>query len=181
MRSLRIALTVMVVFWAIGVSHAETKKIRILDKCDPATFNTPTQVLCDPDFDGGVTFDEFSELLSPSAFGHPAWRFNAPYVEIESDEKVRVRNNGGEDHTFTEVSEKFGGGRVGALNTPLGLTALPECAADVAPVIHAGDSIEIKGLSADTHYFMCCIHPWMHAIIDVKAERDNDRKDHNHE
>jgi hypothetical protein len=181
MRKLGIAITVLVVFWSTGVSHADTKKIKILDKCDPATFNTPARVLCDPDFDGGVTLEEFNELLSPSAFGHPAWRFNAPYVEIESDEKVRVTNRGGEDHTFTKVSENFGGGRVDALNIQLGLTAIPECAANVAPVIHPGDSAQIKGLDPGANYFMCCIHPWMHAIIDVEAEKDKDHKHHEHD
>src|SRR2546421_11122081 len=101
MRSIGIALTVLVVFWTIGVSEAKTEKIKILDKCDPTTFNSPMPVgpglgvICKEDFDGGVTFEEFSELLTPSAFGHPAWRFNAPYLEIEPDEKVRVTNRGG--------------------------------------------------------------------------------------
>src|SRR5215831_18960919 len=141
MRSLGIALTVLVVFWTIGVSDVAAERIRILDRCDPATFNAAGPVLCNPDFDGGVTLDEFRELLSPSAFGHPAWRFNAPYVVIEPDDKVRVTNRGGEDHTFTEVSEQFGGGRVAGLNGPLGLTALPQCAEALAPVIHPEDLV----------------------------------------
>jgi len=182
MRSIGIALTVLVVFWTIGVSEAKTEKVKILDKCDPATFNaTPAGVLCDPDFDGGVTLEEFSELLTPSAFGHPAWRFNAPYLEIEPDEKVRVTNRGGEDHTFTEVPPTFGGGRVLQLNDPLHLQPLTECEATNAPVIHPGDNIEIKGLSEGEHYFQCCIHPWMHAIIDVESEKDNGHKHHGHD
>jgi plastocyanin len=177
MRSLGIALSVLVVFWAMGVSDVAAERIRILDRCDPATFNAAGPALCNPDFDGGVTLDEFRELLSPSAFGHPAWRFNAPYVVIEPDEKVRVTNRGGEDHTFTEVSEKFGGGRIAGLNGPLGLTALlPTCDEEHAPVIHPGDSIQIKNLNEGAHYYMCYIHPWMHAIIDVEAKD----KDHNH-
>jgi hypothetical protein len=80
---------------------------------------------------------------------------------------VSVRNHGGEDHTFTEVDEAFGGGRVAAFNTALGLTARPDCAADVAPPIHPGEHIDVKELSAGTHYFMCCIHPWMHAVMEV--------------
>ena len=178
MCGLGIALTVLVVFWTLGASVAGAAKVKILDKCDPATFNaTPAGVLCDVNFDGGVTLEEFQELLTPSAFGHPAWRFNAPYLEIDPKEKVRVTNRGGEDHTFTEVSEQFGGGRVEALNAPLGLTALPACAANVAPAIHPGTSIQLTDLSEGTHYFICCIHPWMHAIIDVEAKD----KDQNHE
>jgi plastocyanin len=192
MRSMGIALTVLVLFWTIGISHAETAKVKILDVCDPATFNAHPPVgpglgvICDKDFHGGVTFEEFGELLTPSAFGHPAWRFNAPYLEIEPNEKVRVTNRGGEGHTFTEVSapegqSPFGGGRVPGLNGPLGLTALPACAADVAPVIPPGDSVQIKDLSDGTHYFQCCIHPWMHAIIEVESEKDNDHKHHGHD
>ena len=103
MRHLGIALTALVVFWTIGVNDAAAKRIRILDRCDPATFNAGSTVLCQPDFDGGVSLQDFQELLTPAAFGHPAWRFNAPYIVIEPDEKVRVTNRGGEGHTFTEV------------------------------------------------------------------------------
>jgi plastocyanin len=186
MRSMGIALTVLVVFWAMGASHVAAEKVKILDACDPATFNAGGTVLCNPDFDGGVTLDEFRELLTPSAFGHPAWRFNAPYIEIELNEKVRVTNKGGEGHTFTEVSAPegtppFGGGRVGDINTRLGLKALDICLdATQSPLIPAGDSVQIKNLSEGTHYFQCCIHPWMHAIIEVESA-DKDHKDHGHD
>jgi len=178
-----IALTALVVFWSIGVRDATAAGVKILDRCDPATFNAGGTVLCDPTFDGGVTLEEFSELLTPSAFGHPAWRFNAPYLEIDPKEKVRVTNRGGEGHTFTEVSapegeSPFGGGRIEALNTALELTPLEICQdATKAPLIPPGDSVQIKGLSEGTHYFQCCIHPWMHAIIDVESE-DKEHKHH---
>ena len=186
MRNLGIALIVLMVFWTIGVNDAAAKRISILDRCDPATFNAAGPVLCNPDFDGGVSLQDFQELLKPSGFGHPAWRFNAPYVVIDPDDRVRVTNRGGEDHTFTEVPEleegknPFGGGRVNALNEPFGLTPLPQCKADVAPVIHPGDSIHIKNLSEGTHYYQCCIHPWMHAIIEVESE-DKDHQNHGHD
>ena len=185
MRRMGIALTVLVVCW--GASNAAAERVKILDQCDPATFNAGGPILCDPHFDGGVTLDEFRELLTPSAFGHPAWRFNAPYLEIESKEKVRVTNRGGEDHTFTEVKapegqSPFGGGRVPQLNGPLGLPmdGLPACALDVAPPIHPGESVQIKDLDEGTHYFQCCIHPWMHAIIEVESG-DKDHKHHEHD
>jgi hypothetical protein len=185
MRSLGIALTVLVIFWTMGVNDVAAERIRILDRCDPATFNaTPAGVLCDPNFDGGVTLDDFSELLTPAAFGHPAWRFNAPYLVIEPDEKVRVTNRGGEGHTFTEVLEvvegksPFGKGRVPALNEPLGFPepdVIPQvCGEAAAPIIPPGGSIQIKNLNNGTHYFQCCIHPWMHAIIQVGSEKDTD-------
>jgi hypothetical protein len=112
-----IALTVLVVFWTMGLSDVAAERIRILDRCDPATFNAAGPVLCNPNIDGGVSLEEFLELLTPAGFGHPAWRFNAPYVAIDPYERVRVTNRGGEDHTFTEVPEleegknPFGGGR----------------------------------------------------------------------
>jgi hypothetical protein len=98
-------------------------------------------------FAGEVTLDECSELWTPAAFAHPAWRFDAPFLEIAANEKLSVRNHGGEDHSFTEVDEKFGGGRVAAFNAALGLPAHPDCAADAAPPIHPGEHTEVKGLS----------------------------------
>src|SRR5262245_25569231 len=152
MRQLGIAITLLVVFGAIGASEATAARIQILDQCDPATFNTPSLVLCEPRFKGGVSFDDFLELLTPAGFGHPAWRFDAPYVAIQPNGGVHVTNKGGEDHTFTEVPEleegknPFGGGRVDVLNAPFGLTPLPQCAEDLAPVIHPGHSVQIKEL-----------------------------------
>ena len=185
MRSLGIVLTVLVIFWSIGANDATAARVQILDRCDPATFGP---ALCNPNFDGGVTLAEFQEQLqAPLAFGHPAWRFNAPYVVIDSDDRVRVVNKGGEGHTFTEVPEveegktPFGGGRVDALNKPLGLQGheLPICLnANQSPVIPAGGSVRLKNLSEGTHYFQCCIHPWMHAIIEVESEKDSHHHDH---
>src|SRR5262245_22027567 len=116
MQSRGIAIALLVGVWTVGAVSAAADRVRIFDTCDPATFNaTPAGAICDVNSDGGVTLDEFSELLTPAAFGHPAWRFAAPYLEIEANEQGRVRNRGGEDHTFTEVDEAFGG-RVAAFN-----------------------------------------------------------------
>jgi len=167
MRSIQTVLALLVTFWALGMSDAVAKNVKILDECDPATFNAPGRMLCDPNFDGGVTFQEFGSFLSPSAFGHPAWRFDAPFLEIQPSETLQVKNDGGEGHTFTEVPA-FGGGRVGALNTPLGLTPRPECAVNLAPIIDPGASVQLRGLGEGPHLFECCIHPWMHAVIHVQ-------------
>src|SRR5262245_58953879 len=106
MRKLGIAITVLVVLWALGAREVPAATIRILDQCDPATFNTPTVVLCEPQFTGDVSLDDFRELLTPAGFGHPAWRFNPPYRTLDPDARVRVTNRGGEDPTFTEVPER---------------------------------------------------------------------------
>jgi plastocyanin len=193
MRNIGIAVVLLVGVWTVGMVNVEAETVTIVDRCDPDTFNAdpPTGpglgVICQQDFDGGVTFEEFGEILTPSAVGHPAWRFNAPYLEIAPHEQVRVINHGGEDHTFTEVPEvagqsPFGGGRLAIINTPLGLTPLDICQdATQAPVIHPGDSVHIKNLSEGTHYFQCCIHPWMHGIIEVASEKDKDHTHHDHD
>ena len=118
-------------------------------------------------FDGEVTLDECRELWTPAAFGHPAWRFEAPFLESAAHETVRVRHHGGEDHRVTAVDEKFGGGRVAAFTAALGLPTRPDCGADAAPPRHPGEHTEVKGLSQGTHDFMGCIHPWMHAVSEV--------------
>ena len=180
MQTVWMSLALFVIVFTVGASDAAAEKVKILDECDPATFNAiGAGVICDVNFDGTVTFPEFASLLSPAAFGHPAWRFDVPYLEVQSNEKVQVRNDGGEDHTFTKVAA-FGGGRVPMLNGPLGLTALPECAADVAPAIHPGESVQIKGLGEGVHLFECCIHPWMHAVIKVEPEKHSNHGDHGH-
>ena len=98
MRNIGIAVVLLVGVWTVGMVNVEAKTVTIVDRCDPATFNADPPngpglgVICQQDFNGGVTFEEFGELLTPSAFGHPAWRFNAPYLEIAPHEKVRVIN-----------------------------------------------------------------------------------------
>src|SRR5262245_13656 len=181
MQSMRVGLALLVAFWTVGVSGAAAKNVRILDECDPPSFNSiGLGVICAEDFDGQVTFPEFAALLSPSAFGHPAWRFDAPYLVIKPNQKVHIRNVGGEDHTFTEVGA-FGGGRVPALNAPLGLTPRPECAEAIAPSIRPGDGVRVEGLSEGVHLFECCIHPWMHAVIEVQSAKHQDHGDHGDE
>src|SRR5215472_4936574 len=57
MRSLGIALPVLVVFWTMGISDVAAERIRILDRCDPVTFNAAGPVLCNPNsllLDSGV-------------------------------------------------------------------------------------------------------------------------------
>jgi plastocyanin len=120
--------------------------------------------------DGDVTFAEFGALLtsilSTAVVGHPAWRFQPSYVnDVEPSETVRVTNDGGRAHTFTEVTN-FGGGFVPPLN--IGLTFAPECAG--ATVLAPDDRVELRELSAGDHRFQCCIHPWMRALIKVEAD-----------
>jgi hypothetical protein len=47
----------------------------------------------------------------------------------------------------------------------------PECA--TATNIPAGTGVKLSGLSAGNHRFQCCIHPWMRAIVKVKADEED--------
>jgi plastocyanin len=151
------------------------ERIALVDDCDPTDPGwTPTGGCALKE--GDVRVNEFFALLtsplSLSTVGHPAWRFQPSYLKVEPDESVRVTNEGGRLHTFTEVVS-FGGGRVPALN--VGLTAAPECLNPniVGPTeVPPGARLEVKGLGVGNHSFQCCIHPWMRALIKVKAEED---------
>ncbi len=146
-------------------------RIAMLDNCDPA----------DPAWAptggcllkrGDVTNAEFGAFLrSPltipanaQLIGHPSWRNEPSYVSVGSRKKLRVVNEGGRTHTFTEVAQ-FGGGRVPPLN--IGLAPAPECATAVN--ILPGERTELPRLSDGIHRFECCIHPWMRATIRVHS------------
>jgi plastocyanin len=147
-------------------------KIAMRDNCDPA----------DPAWAptggcllrrGDVTAAEFNAFLrspltlAPNAqlIGHPSWRNEPSYLSIESGKRLRVTNEGGRTHTFTEVAH-FGGGRVPPLN--IGLSPAPECAASVN--VAPGTRIELAGMSDGIHLFECCIHPWMRAAVRVHQD-----------
>jgi plastocyanin len=121
---------------------------------------------------GDVTFAEFGgELDSPLAaavIGHQAWRNDPSYLKVTVGRTIRVKNEGGRPHTFTKVAN-FGGGKIPPPGAGLneGLITAPECpgSVDVPP----GGSITVSGLAVGNHRFMCCFHPWMRALIKVKA------------
>src|SRR5262245_56028512 len=175
-RMLTYGLTALLCVWTIGttVARAQEAGVVLFDNCDPKTFPPG---LCVVGFAGDTTFAEFLALLfsplSPTIIGHPAWRMEPSYFNVEAGESLRVTNHGGEGHTFTEVAA-FGGGSIPVLNGvhgPAGtipLTAAPECPLEAPPaVLSPGDSVNIK-LSPGAHNFMCCIHPWMRAVVDVE-------------
>jgi plastocyanin len=154
-----------------GDDVSEASKIAIRDDCDPR----------DPAWDptggcllrrGDVTFAEFngelSSTLSASVVGHQAWRNDPTYLKVRTGKTVRVQNEGGRAHTFTEVA-MFGGGKVPPLNQ--GLVVAPECPGSTN--IDPGGSAEVSGLTVGNHRFQCCIHPWMRALIKVKAHDDH--------
>jgi plastocyanin len=122
---------------------------------------------------GNVTFAEFLAEITPplsdlalSVVGHQGWRNDPSYLVIKTGKTVRVRNEGGRVHTFTEVA-RFGGGKVPNPALNRGLVTAPECPGSVD--IQPGESVRVSGLAPGNHRFECCIHPWMRAIIKVKA------------
>ena len=158
--------------------NSNDPKIALVDNCDPATFNAaigPGTCAATP-HQHDTTFEEFIGLLfSPLAanvIGHPAWQFAPGYISISAGKTVRVTNAGGEDHTFTEVTE-FGGGFVALLNGvggPAGTVPLVQAGACLASpgIVAPGNTIQITELSPGVHKFQCCIHPWMRAVVDVE-------------
>ena len=188
MRKTRIALTLLVAGMATGSLVApwtkpviaddddNNRKITLRDDCDPTDPAWNATGGCKLER-GDVNQAEFrGELMSPlslSVIGHQAWRIDPSYRKVEADETLRVRNAGGRTHTFTEV-KFFGGGRVPPLN--MGLMMAPECAK--ATNIPAGTGATVSGLGVGNHRFQCCIHPWMRAIVKVKAEDDDHDEDH---
>jgi|SwirhirootsSR2_FD_contig_71_251577_length_686_multi_2_in_0_out_0_1 plastocyanin len=158
-------------------AEAEHPKIELYDNCDPRdpAWNTVGGCTLDPR-EGDVTLDEFGRyLMSPlslSTVGHPSWRFEPTYLRLKPGKELTVENEGGRDHTFTEVV-KFGGGRIAGLN--IGLTEAPECVlatgATDPTLVHPGGELELAHLSTGLHTFQCCIHPWMRAAVRVSGER----------
>ena len=146
------------------------REIRIKDGCDPTTFNAalgPGACVGD----GEVTFNELLARLNPQDGGHPAWAFTPGVLTIRAGENLRLRNRGGETHTFTEVLA-FGAGIVPPLNAalPPGTPFVIPATADFpGPFLAAGQRMELRNLSVGSHLFQCVIHPWMRTVVQVEA------------
>ena len=148
-------------------------QIVALDECDPATFNAALG----PDFCKNVTLGAFttlSNLFAKAAAGHPdqGWDFEPDTLKIKEGTTLSVADQGGEPHTFTEVTN-FGGGFIPRLNAP-GENTVPECSGGFSNVAVArtrilqGSNVNITDLSKGEHLFQCCIHPWMRVKVEVK-------------
>ncbi len=87
------------------------KRIAIRDDCDRRDPGWAAVGGCTKR--GDVSLAEFAgendSPLASSVVGHQAWRNDPPYLEIKEGSKIRVKNEGGRVHTFTEVAA-FGGG-----------------------------------------------------------------------
>jgi len=157
-----------------GVSAIQgDKKIRLLDDCEPTTFNA---VLGDGACvgNGHTTFDEFIAELEATQDAHK-WRNQPGQMHLNVGRPTLIENVGGETHTFTHVAA-FGGGFVNELNGISGNPVpAPEClnfgslvfipAGGVEEGPTAGSSDMPVGISR----FQCCIHPWMRTEVEVAA------------
>ena len=113
-------------------------------------------------------------FLAALPTGHPDWLFYPTYIRIKQGETLRAVNQGGEIHTFTEVSN-FGGGFIPDLNNPPGSAGVPECGtgyvknpAMASTRVIQGSSLLVTDLQRGVHHFECCIPPWMRVDVEVK-------------
>ena len=155
---------------AVGSSAvSSSRQVVIRDNCDPTTFNAvvgPGTCVRE----GGTTFSRFVDQLVGQGRA-PAWRFAPEHLSLAAGGTLDAPNNGGEDHTFTEVAN-FGGGCIGFLNGLLGLSPVPECAgfpggAFGATLVPAGATLTTGPLAPGVHRFECLIHPWMRTTVAV--------------
>lgn len=150
-----------------GQRHAAaTFSFQMLDRCEPASFNAVLGAgTCVGN--GKVTFQEFiDELVKKQT--HNQWRNQPKQVSLAAGRELSVVNVGGEAHTFTPVAA-FGGGFIPDLNALSGNPVpAPECL-DFSSIVFvpAGGVASLGTLSAGTHRFMCCLHPWMRTTADV--------------
>lgn len=167
---------------------APVAQIVALDECDPMTFNDPKPPAPGPGFCKNVALGASTPLLTlfgeaQSGTPDPNWDFEPDTLKITEGTTVRVVDQGGEPHTFTEVAH-FGGGFLPPLNAP-GEETVAECSGGFSNIAVArtrilqGSSSDITGLAKGEHLFQCCIHPWMRVKVEVK-DADHDH-DHEHE
>jgi plastocyanin len=155
------------------------REVVLRDDCDPRDPGWIPTGGCNRS-EGDVNLAEFNSLrlspLAPSVIGHPAWWFDPTYLKVEDGKRLKISNEGGRTHTFTEVAN-FGGGRVPPLNASQPgippLTPAPECVAAGVVDIPGGGKDVVDGLTPGNHRFQCCIHPWMRTLVKVEAGEKN--------
>lgn len=148
-------------------SPLDNPRVSMRDECDPATFNAALGAgTCTRN--GSMTFAQFNTELGATQHV-AAWQFVPSALTIHVGDVITAMNDGGEEHTFTEV-EQFGGGIVPSLNQASGNpTEAPECAQlEADDHVAAGATYHTDpAASVGTELYQCCIHPWMRAVVSV--------------
>lgn len=149
------------------------KKVRLLDDCEPTTFNA---VLGDGACvgNGHTTFDEFIAELAATQDAHK-WRNQPSQMHLNVGRPTLIENRGGEVHTFTPVAA-FGGGFVNQLNGISGNPVpAPECL-NFGAITFIPPGVSVDGPIAGSGEmpigitrFQCCIHPWMRTVVEVAS------------
>jgi hypothetical protein len=147
--------------------RGDHRNMLILDRCDPATFNAMFGEGTCIMRKRGVPVQTFLSKVNPQDGGHRAWRFKPDELRLGRRQSLRLKNRGGETHTFTEVVE-FGGGFAAPLNA-----VFPPGTPLAVPIggtrfIDAGQTIDMAPLSPGVHRFECLIHPWMQTTVEQR-------------
>jgi hypothetical protein len=150
---------------AANHEHAVT----LFDACDPDTFNAPPPAGAGPGTcsrSGGVTFANFlNQLGQHHSVG--GWHMAPGEFRIRVGDVLAAVNQGGEQHTFTEV-EEFGGGFVQPLNDLGGFgPTIPECNPQTVERLDPGERSEEVENEEGVEKYQCCIHPWMRTIVHI--------------
>ena len=143
--------------------------VRLLDRCDPETFNAALGAGACVGRNGGITFENFIALLTKhQQVG--SWQIVPGMLTLKPGATVDVTNTGGETHTFTEV-EEFGGGLVDQLNTLAGFTEVAEECLLPLQFIAAGQTVpHTFEDEPGVEKYQCCIHPWMQQLVRIKGK-----------
>ena len=165
-----VGLAVLLALPAVAAAR-DGRKVRIQDRCDPATFNAVLgDGVCTKD--GGTTFDEFLAELNPKDGGDNHWRFKPKQTHLKPGGHLDIVNEGGETHSFTEVVD-FGATPIpdfALLNNALapGTRFAVPVGADLN-FVPSGGTLRIGNLSVGTHKFECFIHPWMRSTVEQRS------------
>jgi plastocyanin len=163
-----VAMALIVLGVGLAGRAPDVRIVKMLDRCDPETFNAAfgdgTCIFEHP----GVTVETFLRVLG-NAQTIGSWHFSPRQLSLKEGQAYQAQNDGGEVHTFTEVAE-FGGGFIDELNDLTGNPVpAPECL-DFPNLefIPAGGLGTPDVDEPGTHKYMCCIHPWMRATVTVR-------------
>jgi plastocyanin len=164
-----VAVVAAAVLTFVPVAAANPSRVLMSDACSPSFNDAVGPGTCARR--GGTPFDVFIAQLQRNKFAG-AWHFSPPHVKVDAGDSLTVENRGGEDHTFTEVSQFGGGGIVPVLNEILFGTQNPPLFFDPnqVNVVPPGgeETITPTTLTPGTHLFICAIHPWMEDTVVVR-------------